>query len=449
MDKNLILRNLPKMDDILQEPSFSHLSKTKMVEASGVILEKIRKGILSGEITSTPPYQEILKQILDMAEGFENNLKRVINATGVVLHTNLGRAPMAKAAAEAAYNAAIGYCDLEFDLETGGRGSRTHKLEKLLTSVTGAEAGIVVNNNAAAVLLVLSALCTGQEVVASRGEMVEIGGSFRVPEIIFQGGAILKEVGTTNSTTLKDYQNAITDNTGALLKIHTSNYRIMGYTKETDIKDLASLAKSHNMPLIYDLGGGALIDLSSHEPKVQKLMAEGVDVLCFSGDKLLGGPQAGIILGKADLIEKIRKHPLYRAMRMDKLTLASLTATLEIYQDIEQAKKDIPTLAMLTADLKHLENRAIELLKLLPDSPRYIAEAVEVNGQAGGGSLPCENFPSYALSIEGADMSTTKLEQALRGHTTPIITRIHKGKLLMDLRTIGEDGFKDITRAFE
>jgi len=442
MDKNLILRALPKMDVLIDEPALQDVSRARRVQIATDVLEEIRAGVLSGAITEPPTYEEIL-ELCRMGAQQAPAIRRVVNATGIVLHTNLGRAPLPESVAKKVYESALGYRNLEFDLDTGKRGSRLAGLRERIIALTGAEDAIAVNNNAAAVLLVLSALCAGREVVVSRGELVEIGGSFRVPEVISQGGAVLREVGATNCTTIVDYTRAINAHTAALLKVHTSNYRVEGYTKEADLSQLAQLARSHGLPLIYDLGGGALIHLSHHEPKVQDLVKHS-DILCFSGDKLLGGPQAGIILGRADLIEKLRKHPLYRALRMDKLTLTALDATFEIYEDMEQAKRDIPVLAMLTASFDELRQKAEELHKLLPQSENI--QIVETMSQAGGGSLPGEEFPSYAISITPAAI---QLEEGLREHEIPIIGRIHKGAYLLDVRTIDPQDFPIIAKALE
>ncbi|MCL2236540.1 MAG: L-seryl-tRNA(Sec) selenium transferase [Defluviitaleaceae bacterium] len=444
MDKNAILRQLPKMDAILEEGCLEILGRSTRTTAAKTVLEAIRSDILSDLLVVAPTYDEILAQILETGQAQSRGLQRVINATGIVLHTNLGRAPLPENAPRHIAETSLGYSTLEFDTETGGRGSRMAGLEAQLVNLTGAEAAIAVNNNAAAVLLALSALCAGGEVVVSRGELVEIGGSFRVPEVIAQGGAVLREVGATNSTRLSDYENAINTHTTALLKVHTSNYRVEGFTKEVDLAQLRDLAQKHNLPLIYDLGGGALIDLSHHEPTVQALISGGVDVLCFSGDKLLGGPQAGIILGRSDLVAKMHKHPLYRALRMDKLTIAALSATLEHYEDLEQAKEKIPVLAMLTTPLDKLKEKAEQLREKMLNVRNCKAEIVETMSQAGGGSLPGENFPSYAISLSPDKISVEDLAEKLRGLYLPIIGRIHKGRLLLDVRTIDPTDFSSI-----
>ena len=441
MDKNSILRQLPKMDTIIAEPCLQHVSRARRVFVATEVLDEIRIGVVLGKVTEVLAYEEILQKCLNKLE--YRGLRRVINATGITLHTNLGRAPMPRQVAQRVFDATLGYCNLEYDLKTGERGSRMAGLEEQLTRITGADAALAVNNNAAAVLLALSALCENGEVVVSCGELVEIGGAFRVPEVIAQGGAELRAVGTTNVTTLKDYEEGIETLTAALLKVHTSNYRVMGYTGEAKLADLHNLAKSYDIPLIYDLGGGALVRLSQNEPTVQKLV-EHVDLLCFSGDKLLGGPQAGIIVGNSELIEKCRKHPLYRALRMDKLTIAALSATLEMYDDLEQASKNIPTLAMILATAESLKNKAEQLHELLPKTNKI--KIVKAMSQAGGGSLPCEEFPSYAISISPADQ---KIEEAFRARKVPIIGRLHKGAFLLDVRTIDINDFEEIAIAIE
>ena len=338
----------------------------------------------------------------------------------------------------------MGYNNLEYNLATGRRGSRMDGLEEQLMRLCGCEAALAVNNNAAAVLLVLSALCGGGEVLVSRGELVEIGGAFRVPEIIAQGGAVLREVGTTNKTRPDDYAKAMGRETAAILKVHTSNYRIVGYTQDVGLAELAAIGGG-KVPLIYDLGGGALVPMGG-EPTVQEALAQGADVLCFSGDKLLGGPQAGIIIGKKEYIDILRKHPLYRALRMDKLTLAALQATLQLYLDGHQ--DHVPAVAMLTCDQEHLKTKAEKLLAALSSAGRCRFKVAATDGQAGGGSLPGEVLPSWAVAAEPLDMTMQELEAALRGRKIPIIGRIHKGELLLDVRTMDERDFTQVAAAF-
>ena len=447
MEKNQILRTIPKVDEILKLLDSNEPINIKFTRR---ILDELRQSVLAGEISEIPSVDVILRRIKDAAMvGVKRGLTRVINATGIVLHTNLGRAPMSYEVAERVKQAALGYCSLEYDLDCGRRGSRTKAVEELFVEICGCEAAACVNNNAAAVLLSLSALCAKGEVIVSRGEMVEIGGSFRVPEIISQGGAVLVEVGATNKTSLLDYKTKLTAQTAAILKVHTSNYRILGYTQDVEIFELAKLAFESNIPLIYDLGGGALIKLSSFEPTVQEVLKQGASLVCFSGDKLLGGPQAGIILGKKDYIDKIVKHPLYRAMRLDKLSLAALEATLLLYQN--QIHK-IPTLNMLTISEKNLQSKANKLLQMISDEniPMITTKITQTVGQAGGGSLPGEEFPSWAIAVTVKDGLTLQtIEKTLRTWRIPIIARIHKEKMLFDVRTIEEEDFIEITMAMQ
>jgi len=443
---NEILRNLPKIDKLMQILHGDDISLAAKLKAARDVLAELRRGITDGDIMEIPHIDDIVSMVISKAtDSSAYGLHKVINATGIVLHTNLGRAPLAQTAAEHVKQAALGYNNLEYDLLAGRRGSRTESLERQLTELCGCEAAVCVNNNAAAVLLILSALCDGGQVVVSRGELVEIGGSFRIPEIISQGGAVLKEIGTTNKVRLSDYENAMGQEVSAILKVHTSNYRIVGYTEEVNLEKLASLACGLQIPLIYDLGGGSLIKLSETEPIVQE-SAKFADILSFSGDKLLGGPQAGIIVGKKKYIDKLRKHPLYRALRIDKLSLAALEATLKLYQ--EEKLHEIPAVNMLTVSIEELRNKADILLAMLKSSSKQLsAEVIETSGQAGGGSLPAEDFPSFAVAIEFCGISVQNLENRLRNWDIPIITRIHKNRLLLDIRTIDTEEFDIISKA--
>jgi len=462
---NELLRALPRVDDVLTHTTNDQIPRGIMVDCIREALDNCRTKIKGEhEIASSFSVQEIAEMAIALANArLTPKLCSVINATGVVLHTNLGRAPMAESVAEHVKQIAMGYSTLEYNLTTGKRGSRTDGIEKLLTGLTGAEAVCIVNNNAAAVLLALAALCNAGEVVVSRGELVEIGGSFRVPEVISQSGAVLREVGATNKTHLSDYQNAICENTAALLKVHTSNYKIMGFTQEIEMRSLTSLAKEAGVLSIYDLGSGSFISFAG-EPTVQQAVADGVDVLCFSGDKLLGGPQCGIILGKREHVEKLRKHPLYRALRADKLTLAALEASLTLYLDLENAKEQIPTLAMLLATPEALKEKAARLLEQLSaaqsaaltmpplsENGRGHRASVlplalqKIVGQAGGGSLPTQEFESWAVAVSPTtDFTIGEIETHLRNWKTPIIARIHKDTLLLDVRTIEERYFCEI-----
>ena len=438
MDKNDNLRKLPRVDDVVQ--------------AARKILDGLRADLLEGKITELPPMDAIAKAVAANAMKAEQAaLRPVINATGIVLHTNLGRAPLAEAAAEAAKQAALGYVTLEYDLVTGRRGGRMAALQRRLTELCGCEAALCVNNNAAAVLLTLSALCRNGDVIVSRGELVEIGGSFRIPDVISQGGATLVEVGATNKTHLHDYEFVLGGRTSGILKVHTSNYRIVGFTQDVGLAELYQLARDCDVPLIYDLGGGAFVGLSDFEPTVQEIMAQGVDVLCFSGDKLLGGPQCGIILGRAAYIKEIRLHPLYRALRLDKMSIAALDATLRLYAQGKTA--DVPTLRMLTATPQELEEKAKQLMGAIGNLPNFDMTVTQTGGLAGGGSLPTENLPSYAVAVSAKSQSDSGLlhdiERKLRGHIVPIIARIHKDRLLFDVRTIEKTDFAAIAHALQ
>jgi L-seryl-tRNA(Ser) seleniumtransferase len=436
---NDILRRIPQVDFLMRQ-----LGDEAHPAVAREVLDDLRQEVLSGNINEISDEDAILAMIAEKSAKF--GLRRVINATGIVLHTNLGRALLPQSVAEHVAQVAMGYCNLEYDLETGRRGSRMDAVRARLIRLCGAQAALCVNNNAAAVLLALSALCAGGEVVVSRGELVEIGGSFRVPQVISRGGAKLVEVGTTNKTRLEDYEAAMDFDTAAILKVHTSNYRIVGFTEEAGLPELVNLTGNNNIPLIYDLGGGALVELSRHEPTVQGIMAQGVDVLCFSGDKLLGGPQCGIILGKKEYIDKIAKHPLYRALRMDKLALAALEATLKLYED--GRADEIPTLEMLTKSAESLEQGAKGLLGMITPAPDiFTVSIIETEGQAGGGSLPTEAFPSFAVAISTKSMPLQELEERLRRWDIPIIVRIYRERLLFDLRTLSREDFSIVAKA--
>lgn len=439
-DKN-ILKSIPKVDEVLRFPALEALSVSRACLTDSVrdILGNIRAGILSGELENVPSTEEICALVLSHTqEKRQASLRGVINGTGIVLHTNLGRAPMSAEAAEAAAAAAKGYSTLEYDLEKGCRGSRHSHVEPLLTSLTGAEAAMAVNNNAAAVLLILSALGSGKEAIVSRGELVEIGGSFRVPDIMEACGCILREVGTTNKTHLSDYERAIGENTFALMKVHTSNFRIVGFSESADTASLAALAHGKGLPLIYDLGSGSLVPSASYgisgEPDVPAAVADGADIICFSGDKLLGGPQAGIIVGKKHYIDIIKSHPLARAMRIDKMTLAALEATLRIYADGESVQK-IPVLSMLSASPEKLRERAEALSALLREKG-IGCETVGLSGQVGGGSAPTTELESRGVAVISERLSVNALEDVLRRASVPVIGRIVDDRFCLDVRTI-------------
>jgi L-seryl-tRNA(Ser) seleniumtransferase len=362
----------------------------------------------------------------------------VLNATGVIVHTNLGRAPLAPEALERVRQVASGYSTLEYDLDEGRRGSRHDHLSGLLSRLTGAETGLAVNNNAAALLLSLAALAAGGEVVISRGELIEIGDGFRIPDILARSGATLVEVGTTNRTTLADYERAITPDTRALLRVHQSNFRMVGFTSRPEVRDLAALAGRHGVALIDDLGSGALIDLPDllDEPTARTSVEAGATLVCFSGDKLLGGPQAGIVAGQADAVSKLRGHPLARALRIDKLSLAALEATLELYGDPARAVARVPVLAMAAASAATVRARAERL------AARLGGEVVQTHARIGGGALPLLELDSYACALEGGD----ELAAALRAADPPVIARVQEGRVLLDCRTLSDEESEQITR---
>ena len=381
------------------------------------------------------------KQILTSNK--QLGLKKVINATGIVLHTNLGRAPLSEAARAALDEVAQGYSNLEFDLNLGQRGKRGSDVESLLCQLTGAEAALVVNNNAAAVMFAIHTMANAAEVIVSRGELVEIGGSFRIPDIMRQSGAKLVEVGTTNKTRISDYRNAITQDTALLLKAHTSNYRIVGFTEEASRGELSELGRETNVPTLEDLGSGSLLPIDGlpHEPTaIESIQAE-IDVVTFSGDKLLGGPQAGIVVGKAVWVEKMKKHPLMRILRLDKLTLAALEATLRAYLDPDAARTQIPTLQMLSTNREKLKKQAESLMTLIGENACSVlgARVEETSGMVGGGAMPLAELDSCAVTLSPQNTSAKSLETKLRNATPPVVARIHEDKVVLDLRCIRED----------
>ena len=430
------LSTLPRMDALLACPALADSGLPYALRKAGAnqVLDRLRHALRAGEHVEIPSLTALAEQARQAAEALARpGLKRVVNATGVVLHTNLGRAPMSRRAAEAVAQAAAGYSNLEYDLSTGKRGSRTARVEELLKELTGAEGAFAVNNNAAAVFLMLSVLTPGMGVAISRGELVEIGGSFRVPDVMARSGARLVEVGATNKTRLSDYERVLESGQAqALLKVHPSNFKVVGFTQEVGVEELAALAARYGVPLLCDLGSGALGPgpWPQDYPTVQKWGAA-ADVVCFSGDKLLGGPQAGILVGKGEIIRRLKTDPLARALRLDKLSLAALEATLLDWRDGEA----VPTLAMLEMSQKELRQKAEGLAALL--APLCPCEAVETAGEAGGGTLPGDELPSWAVALEPAEA----LEAFLRGWSTPILGHIHRGKLLLDVRTLlpGED----------
>ncbi|NLB90657.1 MAG: L-seryl-tRNA(Sec) selenium transferase [Clostridiales bacterium] len=459
MDQEKLLRGLPKVDTLISlaqhaygESLYSH---TQWLEAARTVVDTLRSQILERSVDQIPNESALLSLLLDTAKKQSLfSLRPAINATGVILHTNLGRAPLGEKVAEHIKLVAMGYSTLEYDVPTGQRGSRHSIVEPLLQKLTGAQAAMAVNNNAAAVLLALAACCAKKEVLVSRGELVEIGGSFRVPAVMAQSGAVMKEVGTTNKTHLHDYENAIVQGlTGGLLKVHTSNFKVVGFTEDVPAKELVQLGKKYQLPTIYDLGSGAFLEPVPHvfhnEPTVMDAFESGAEVITFSGDKLLGGPQAGIILGSKTAIAAMKAHPLARAFRMDKLTLAALEATLKLYLDPEQAIKDIPVLQAISLSRSQLLSRAETLAAMLVHVGKGFQLSVEkTQSQVGGGSLPGEELPSYGVFVSPDSLSLTTLEARLRNNDPPIIGRIVKDRFLMDMRTLPPCAFEAVVAAF-
>ena len=450
--KQQLLRALPKIDTLQQAPELAPLRETygekAVTEGARACIDTLRREILDGSRESLPSREDLCRDIAGKVRTAALPAFRpIINGTGIILHTNLGRACLSEKAAKAVYDAARQYTNLEYNIATGSRGTRYSHVEGILCRLTGAESALVVNNNAAAVLLVLSALTQGGQVIVSRGELVEIGGSFRIPEIMEACGAQLKEVGATNKTHLRDYEKAITEQTKALMKVHTSNYRIIGFSETPSLPELVALGHDKNLPVIEDLGSGCLLDLNwfgiHDEPSVQDSIRAGVDVVSFSGDKLLGGPQAGIILGKKTYLDVLKKHPLNRAMRVDKMTLAALEATLRSYES--DAAEEIPVIAMLSAKEDFLRDKAEKLTFMLTQAG-IEAEILPTEGRVGGGSVPNHSLPSYAVAFDG---NVNALEETLRQGLRPIIGRIHEGRYLLDVRTLFEEDFSVIVDALK
>ncbi len=451
MPDQRLLAQLPKVDNLLEHPEVISLAdqvpRSVLLAAVRQTLGGLRARILAGE--EVPAAELSLEAVAAAAAGEARclaapSLRRVINATGVVVHTNLGRSLLARRALERLLEINRTYSNLEYDLAAGARGSRYVHVDRLLCELTGAEASLVVNNNAAAVLLCLQTLAAGREVVVSRGQLVEIGGSFRIPDVMTRSGAVLKEVGATNKTHLHDYEGAITSATALLLKVHTSNFAVVGFHQEVPLSQLRELGDRYHLPVMEDLGSGSLVDFSRfglpQEPTVQQALADGADLVTFSGDKLLGGPQAGIILGKTEYVERCRKNPTNRALRVDKLTLAALEATLELYRDPQQALAGIPTLAMITAPYQRLRDRAARLARRLKGLglARLAVSTTDGVSRVGGGAMPLAEPRTRLVQIRVEGLSPTRLEQALRAGDPPVICRLEDGRLLIDPRTLLE-----------
>ncbi|UCE22626.1 MAG: L-seryl-tRNA(Sec) selenium transferase, partial [Candidatus Aminicenantes bacterium] len=433
MTKNL-LRKLPSVDVLMKTKEAQALiekySRDLVANAVRGVLTELRSEIRKAGVNSFPEAKlssgNILKRVeKDLQETFSSSLNQGINATGVILHTGLGRAVLSEDAREAIHRASDGYCTLAIDIETGRRGHRDVHLEGLLCELTGAEAATVANNNAAATMLILNTLAQGREVIVSRGQLVEIGGAFRMPDVMEASGAILREVGTTNKTHLKDYVAAINENTGAIMRVHHSNYRIVGFAEEPSIEDLSKVAQEHNIPLIDDLGSGALLDLKEFgietEPLVQDSVKAGVDVACFSGDKLIGGPQAGIIVGKELTLKRIKKNPLMRALRVGKLTIAGMEATLRLFLNLEKLKDKHPVYKMFSLTIDELEKRGQKIKKKIQAEISKEAElSLEDGGsQVGSGSVPVETIPTRLLKVQSASTSAENLAKKLRASNPP------------------------------
>ncbi len=460
--RQAFLKMLPGVDRILEiartKPRFEDIPKSVLVRCVRSVIEDLRIIILDDKM-------EIKEEDLSEATILEKvkacalnamtpNLLRVINATGVVVHTNLGRSILAAEAVENLSLIAGNYSNLEFDLSKGARGSRYSAVEEVLCEISGAQAAMVVNNNAGAVLLCLETIAKGKKVIVSRGELVEIGGSFRIPDVMAKSGGILKEVGTTNRTHLKDYESAIESDTGLLLKVHKSNYSVVGFTAEVSVKDMVELGHKYHIPVMEDLGSGTFIDFSQYgllkEPTVQECVATGADVVTFSGDKLLGGPQAGIIVGKKDILDRIKQNPLTRALRIDKLTLAALESTLRLYMDKDKAIAVIPTLRMLTLPYDDIAKEAARLGDILEniDDARLSIKLIDLSSRAGGGALPLLDLPSKCVGVKVEGMSVNAVERYMRNNVPPIIGRIEDDLFIIDLRTIQEDELRFIESAF-
>lgn len=447
-----MLRNIPSVNELLEYPPLKSLVHTAShnVVVGGVrsFLENLRTSVQSSAAAmNIPAPSELAERIASWITTEQKlSLRPVINATGILLHTGLGRAPLADEAVAAMSEIAGGYSSLEVDLATGERSQRVVAVERLLTKLTGAEAATVVNNNAAATLITLAAVAVGKEVIVSRGQLIEIGGSYRLPEVMSASGAILKEVGTTNKTRAADYAAAIGERTGALLHVHTSNYVVTGFTESPQLHELIAIGRKHSLPVIDDIGSGALVDLRKYgiegEPVAGDSLKAGADLVLFSGDKLLGGPQCGIILGKASLVAKIMKHPLMRAFRVDKLTLSALAATLLLYQDSDVAERRVPLLALLSTPLANLQNRAERLAPQLA-ATGGIAAAVPVQDHAylGGGSVPTQQIPTWCVALTPSKGNVNALATALRTGIPAVMGRIKNDRLLLDLRSVlpGQD----------
>ncbi len=457
------LRNLPAVDHVLElsksDPFFKEVPRSVLIRSIRSDLDNRRRQIIEqdpahiDELLADAAVVTGVKDLVRQAQSL--NLRKTVNATGIVIHTNLGRSLLAETAIE--HLCAVGrrYSNLEFDLEKGRRGSRYANVEDLICEISGAEAAMAVNNCAGAVLLALETMAAGKKVIISRGELVEIGGSFRIPDVMAKSGGILCEVGTTNRTHLRDYENAIDEQCALLLKVHQSNYSVVGFSAEVSLKELVALGQKHQIPVMEDLGSGTFIDFSRYgllkEPTVQESVSAGVDIITFSGDKLLGGPQAGLVVGKKTCVDRIKKNPITRALRIDKLTLAVLESTLRLYRDEETAVQAIPTLRMMLQPIATLEEKAGRLKKMLESSgcSRLTVASLDIVSRPGGGTLPLLELPSKGLGITVDGLSANAIEKSLRLSSPPIIGRIEDDKYVMDMRTLQDDELEIIRSAIE
>ena len=450
-----LLRQIPAVNEMLNRTALKELEarvgRRLVVECTRRVVQRLRDGIIAGSLSSVS-LVALEQGIVSEAETAAHySLRPVINASGVILHTNLGRAPLAREAVEHLAEVATRYSNLEYDLELGERGKRDVHTERLLCQLLGAEKTLLVNNNAAAVLLALNTLAEGTEVIVSRGELIEIGGSFRIPEVCAKSGAILREVGTTNRTRIDDYAAAINERTCLLLRVHPSNFRIVGFTARPSLAEFVELAQKHNLISMEDLGSGCLIDLSTKgirdEPTATASLKAGVDVVTFSGDKLLGGPQAGILAGKRELLERIRKNPLFRALRVDKLTIAALEATISLY--LQGKTQAIPALRMIQLSRQAIHQRAACLAERISAHPQFSARVQDGDSLIGGGSTPAQALPTALLALTHSRHSAQELERFLRQNSPPVIARVEQDALLLDLRTVFEEQDEELIRALE
>lgn len=458
MDTNALLRSLPRVDDVLAHPelapALAEHPRAIVLDAARAAIDDARARLLAGETVAADAASVARAAAGLAAIASRPSLRRVVNATGIIVHTNLGRSVLSERAAAAVDSVARGYSTLEYDLESGERGSRHTHVESLLCRLTGAEAAMAVNNNAAAVMLGIAALARGREAIVSRGQLVEIGGSFRIPDIMRESGATMVEVGTTNKTHLADYERAMSPQTGLLLKVHSSNYRVVGFTEEVALSELVELGARSGVPVFEDQGSGVLIDLSRHglpdEPTVGASIAAGADLVSASGDKLLGGPQAGILVGRWEVIQRLKKHPMARAVRLDKMTLAALEATLATYLDETRALAEIPTLRMLTESVSAVRERAEALRARLASALAEKAAVVCLDdvARAGGGALPLAEIPTVVVAVEPRGTSVVELERELRvGGEPGIVARVKDDRLLIDPRTLLGDAEADLVVA--